>query len=126
MPTNNVAPMKVNSDAKVASLNADQVDGKEASEFLGSDVVMRTADVSVLAANWGQGRATCQAGEIALSGGGLMSGSVPGDAIMDSYPIDSSDDVAATGDTPVGWDVWAYNAHNQSRTLTTYVVCAAL
>jgi hypothetical protein len=120
------APMKVNSDAKVANLNADKIDGKEAGEFLGSDVVVRTADVSVPATDWGQGRATCQAGELALAGGGLMSGSVAGDAIMDSYPINSSDDAAATGDTPAGWDVWAYSAHNQSRTLTTYVVCAAL
>lgn len=119
------APMKVNSNKMVTNLNADKLDGKEASEFLGSDVVVRTADVSVPATNWGQGRATCQAGEIALSGGGLISGSVVGDAVMDSYPIDSSDDAAATGDTPVGWDVWAYNAHNQSRTLTAYVVCAA-
>jgi len=55
----------------------------------------------------------------------LISGSVVGDAIMDSHPINSSNDAAATGDTPAGWDVWAYNAHNQSRTLTACVVCAA-
>ena len=30
------APMKVNSDAKVANLNADKIDGKDSSDFLGA------------------------------------------------------------------------------------------
>lgn len=113
------------SDGAGSTLDADKLDGKDSSQFLGSNVVVRTNDSTVLATSQGQGRATCQTGEIALAGGAFMDGSITGDAIMDIHPINSGNNRALAGDTPTGWDVWAYNAHNQSRTLTTYAVCAA-
>jgi hypothetical protein len=123
----NKPPLAVNATAgKATNLNADKIDGQEASAFLGSDVVVRTNDATIPATSWGQGRATCQAGEIALAGGGYMDGSVTTDAIMDLYPINSVNGRAVGGDTPKGWDVWAYNGHDESRLLTAYAICAAL
>ncbi len=67
------APMKVNSGAKVADLNADKLDGMGAGQLQGFHTLRVTStDVTTLASTGnrnGFGTASCQAGEQAISGG---------------------------------------------------------
>jgi len=66
------APMTVNSSIRVDSLNADQVDGKSASEFVANNIYKRE---SALEAGTDKGDGTfvlgqaCDAGDVLLSGG---------------------------------------------------------
>jgi hypothetical protein len=80
------APMKVNSAAKVANLNADKLDGMDAGQLQGfSTLRVSTTDVNSTAGANGSGTASCQAGEQAISGAAqLLSGQV--DHIFYSQP----------------------------------------
>jgi hypothetical protein len=66
------APMTVNSSTRVNSLNADQVDGKSASQFVANSIYKRE---SAIAAGTDKGDGTfvldqaCDAGDVLLSGG---------------------------------------------------------
>jgi hypothetical protein len=66
------APMTVNSATRVDNLNADQVDGKSASEFVASNIYKRE---SAIAAGTDKGDGTfvigqaCDPGDVLLSGG---------------------------------------------------------
>jgi hypothetical protein len=66
------APMSVNSSTRVDSLNADQVDGKSASEFVANNIYKRE---SAVAAGTDKGDGTfvlgqaCDPGDVLLSGG---------------------------------------------------------
>ncbi|HJQ30343.1 MAG TPA: hypothetical protein VJ827_13470 [Rubrobacter sp.] len=66
------APMTVNSSTRVDSLNADQVDGKSASEFVANNIYKRE---SAIAAGTDKGDGTfvigqaCDPGDVLLSGG---------------------------------------------------------
>jgi hypothetical protein len=66
------APMTVDSDKKVADLNADKLDGKSADDFVSED---KTYRVTELENGLGGGldetvRAECDSGDIVLGGGG--------------------------------------------------------
>lgn len=81
------APMTVNSSTRVDSLNADQVDGKSASEFVASNIYKRE---SAVAAGTDKGDGTfvlsqaCDPGDILLSGGPAnVNGS---SAMVESFP----------------------------------------
>jgi hypothetical protein len=66
-------PMKVNSAAKVANLNADKLDGMDAGQLQGfSTLRVSTTDVNTTEGSNGFGTASCQAGEQAISGGVQM------------------------------------------------------
>jgi hypothetical protein len=91
------APMKVNSSTRVTGLNADLVDGKDASQFMASSTYMREFNPSGTFPNQG-GPGTlkndgtrviskpCDPGDRLLSGGpaSVDSGSV----VLDSFPSD--------------------------------------
>jgi hypothetical protein len=69
------APMKVNSAAKVANLNADKLDGMDAGQLQGfSTLRVSTTEVTTIANQNGFGTASCQAGEQAISGGVQLRG----------------------------------------------------
>jgi hypothetical protein len=115
-------PMKVNSDTKVANLNADKLDGMNAGQLQGfSTLRVSTTDVTTPAGSNGFGIASCQAGEQAISGGvGLVSGDFTkifyvepgGTPVVDS----------ATGKI-TGWRAdWFTQADNKVR---VYAVCAS-
>jgi hypothetical protein len=92
------APMKVNSSTRVAGLNADQVDGKDASQFMASSIYLRefTLDPNQNPNQGGPGilkpdgtrviSQKCDSGDRLLSGGpaSVDSGSV----VLDSFPSD--------------------------------------
>jgi hypothetical protein len=92
------APMKVNSSTRVAGLNADQVDGKDASQFIASSIYLRefTLDPNQVPNQGGPGilkpdgtrviSQKCDSGDRLLSGGpaSVDSGSV----VLDSFPSD--------------------------------------
>jgi hypothetical protein len=66
------SPMRVNSATRVDSLNADQVDGKSASEFVANNIYKRESAV-VAGTDKGDGTfvlaQACDAGDVLLSGG---------------------------------------------------------
>jgi hypothetical protein len=92
------APMKVNSSTQVAALNADQVDGKSASQLMASSTYLRefTLDPNQVPNQGGPGTLkpdgtrviskSCDPGDRLLSGGpaSVDSGSV----VLDSFPSD--------------------------------------
>jgi hypothetical protein len=85
------APMTVNSSTRVDSLNADQVDGKSASEFVASNIYKRE---SAIAAGTDKGDGTfvisqaCDPGDVLLSGGPAnVNGS---SAMVESFPSPGS------------------------------------
>jgi hypothetical protein len=64
------APMTVNSSAKVANLNADQLDGKDSTQFLSAEPYTVPNTDSVLGGATNQSiLVKCDQGDIALSGG---------------------------------------------------------
>jgi hypothetical protein len=116
------APMKVNSETKVANLNADKLDGMDAGQLQGFHTLrVSTTDVTAPAGSTDFVTASCQAGEQAISGGvGLVSGDYTkifyvepgGTPVVDS----------ATGKI-TGWNArWFTQADNKVR---VYAVCAS-
>ena len=81
------APMNVNSTTQVNALNADQVDGKSASDLISEDKIYTT---SVFEGGTGEGTdvdlsADCDSGDIVLGGGGR--GDFSSDLLRLSEPI---------------------------------------
>ncbi len=93
------SPMTVNSDTKVANLNADSLDGEDSTEFLSSGNFYQKNEIrngSLNGVNVGQ--ISCNSGDQMLSGGyGLLAGS---GHVFTSQPLLSG---AATGGWSVAW-----------------------
>ena len=65
-----VAPMKVDSQARVANLNADRLDGKDSTAFLPAEIYKVSATSEEIQPGFGRGvQVFCDAGDVALSGG---------------------------------------------------------
>jgi hypothetical protein len=64
------APMKVDSQARVANLNADRLDGKDSTAFLTAEIYKVSATSEEIQPGFGRGvQVFCDAGDVALSGG---------------------------------------------------------
>jgi hypothetical protein len=118
-------PMKVNSQTKVANLNADKLDGMNAEQLQGFRTLrVSTTDVTSNAGTIGTngfGTASCQPGEQAISGGADLRG---GDATQIFYFESGGEPVvdAATGRI-TGWQSsWFTKLDSEVR---VYAVCAS-
>src|SRR4051812_39185501 len=115
-------PMKVNSDTKVANLNADKLDGMDAGQLQGFHTLrVSTTDMSVPAGSGVTTAASCQAGEQAVSGGAELRS---GDMFRIFYQSPGGVPVVdpTTGQI-TGWKVdWFTQA---AATLRVYAVCAS-
>ena len=116
------APMKVNSAAKVANLNADKLDGMDAGQLKGfSTLRVSTTDVNTFAGANGFGFASCQTGEQAISGGAKMA-SGAFDKIFYSEPGGTPTVDPTTGQL-TGWEAhWFTQADVKVR---VFAVCAS-
>ena len=112
------APMKVNSDTQVANLNADKVDGLNASQLGGLSGVepvgaagpLDSTDIKVT-------RVTCPEGKIAIGGGARMNGFINVAALHESHQGFSSP------------HTWLVSAHEHGPTdkeweLDGFAICA--
>jgi hypothetical protein len=111
------APMKVNSDAQVANLNADKLDGKSANE-IGVNGVGRVGATSASNSDSGKGvTATCPAGKVLVGSGYAIDGGTTGthptaesDVVINAiYLSDTSVQVSAVEDEPTSAN-WSLTA----------------
>lgn len=122
-----------------SGLNADILDGQEASAFLPATGKAADSDLldgldssafltkaiynyrSVTGA--GRVRAFCLPGETVAGGGGFAhaGGTSPFTALIESYPISDATGAFATGTTAIGWQV----AREDFGVATTFVVCVS-
>ena len=108
------APMKVNSDAQVANLNADKVDGLDASQLGGLSGVEQVGVAGQLnSTDIKSTSVKCPEGKIAIGGGARMNGFINVASIHDSHQEFSSArswKVAAHehGPTDKEWELDAY------------------
>ncbi len=110
------APMKVNSGAKVFNLNADKIDGKDSSQFLGTTYV-RSVDKETLANSGGFATASRFSGDRATGGGVELRG---GQATKVFYFQPGGIPV---GNPPTGWQS-SWFADDVLAEVRVYVVCA--
>ena len=112
------APMKVNSDAQVANLNSDKVDGLNASQLGGLSGVEQVSVAGQLNSNDIKVMfATCPEGKVAIGGGARMNGFINVAALHDSHQ--------GFGDPRY----WVVGAHEHGPTdkeweLDAYAICA--
>ncbi|MBA3414082.1 MAG: hypothetical protein H0U10_02515 [Chloroflexia bacterium] len=108
-------PMVVSSNTLVASLNADQVDGKDATAFLANNIYKREAATDAGTA-LGDGtfskEQACDAGDVLLSGGPASVARTS--AVLDSFP------------TPGNLRSWSVRIEKNGQTdaWTVVVLCA--
>ena len=67
---------------------------------------------------------TCPSGKAALGGGARLAGSgTDSDALIASYPVNSTLGAPANGQTPIGWQARIVNQSSGATQALTYVVC---
>ena len=133
------APFQVGNSTVVSNLDADQLDGVDASAFQQKGAVVRQGQ-STFTPSEGpinrQSRAYCQPGEHAVGGGGHVVALTPDRLgeyytfIVHSAPIASDGEPTADGTQAAGWLVEATNTANamtgqtgRNANLVSYVVC---
>jgi hypothetical protein len=109
-------PMTVNSSARVANLNADRLDNKDASAFLSST---NYSAVSTEGPGAGTGAVRrlevhCRAGDLPLGGG--IANVDPGTVVLSSFP--------ELRFTPPGWVVSVQHDNTLDNDLVAVVLCA--
>jgi hypothetical protein len=112
------APMKVNCDAQVANLNADKVDGLDASQLGGLSGVEQVGVAGQLNSNDIKVTfATCPEGKVAIGGGARMNGFINVAALHDSHQEFSS---------PRTWKVAAHEhgPTDKEWELDAFAICA--
>jgi hypothetical protein len=112
------APITTNGRGRVVNLNADLLDGVEASGFARSTWVIR--DVTASAADNGVTNAVsnCNSGEIAVGGG--VTWSVTPTA---SQHVSLSTPIGASGGPATGWSASVYNNSGSARAFTVRAIC---
>ena len=100
------APMKVNSTTRIAGLHADQLDGKEASQFVANSTYRLGQGEEAAGTLLDDGTRVmnqqCLAGDRMISGG--LASVTKGSVVLDSYPSDSITWTARIN--PVAGDNW--------------------
>ncbi len=87
-------PMRVNSDARVAKLNSDKIDGKDSAAFFSGKIyAVRDSKAGLGGGQLTAVGAACDAGDVVLGGGGGASDSdaIREDTVNFSHPV--SDDI---------------------------------
>jgi hypothetical protein len=80
---------------------------------------------SILGGTRGRAVASCPSGQHAIGGGGAFEhGAETGDAIVSSYPSDSSGSFVGSGTRPSAWTAAAYNGDVDSRSFEVWAVCS--
>jgi hypothetical protein len=107
------APISVNSATQVTNLNADQVDGKSAFEFMPRNVYKTeaTTDIGTAAGNTEKKAMFCDGGDLLLSGGPASVDE--GSKVLDSYPSD-----------PITWTARIYPDSPSGDEFTVVIMCA--
>lgn len=133
------APLAVNRSTKVTRLNADLIDGLDASAFQRKGAAVRVSAPTFTPSEGPinrQARAFCAAGEHAVGGGGVVTALTPDRLgeyftfLVHSTPITAAGDLPGAGAQAGGWLVEATNTANamsgqtgRDAELTAYVVC---
>jgi hypothetical protein len=139
------APLTVSEGAgKATNLDADKLDGKDSTEFLGTTIKVRYGSLVRVPKSGPVVRASfayCQTGEKFLSGGHTVTDD-PSDppaanqsGVYDTFAIEGSpvtqtgSKVPTDGGTPIGWHAGVKNnsaqVANKDVLLRTYAVCAS-
>jgi len=119
-------PLVVNNSAGTATnLDADQLDGQDASAFLPGEIYEKSVSGSVPADNSAGLTVSCDPQDVAVSGSYAISQAGRDLNVTSERRVDERFD-AETGETnPSGWHVIAENTDTTaSATLTVYVNCA--
>jgi hypothetical protein len=111
------APMKVNSGAKVFNLNADKIDGKDSSQFLGTTYV-NAVDKETSANNHGTATASCFSSSDRATGGGVELRDGTASKVFYFSPSGTP-----VGDPPTAWRA-DWFADDVLAKVRVYVVCA--
>ena len=117
-------PVVVNAAAgKATNLDADQLDGQDSTDFLPAEIYENSASQSISPDSSAGTTATCDTGDVAVSGSYAMLGSRL-DVTSERRVDDRFDE--ETGQTnPSGWHVIAENPDTSAEgTITVYVNCA--
>jgi hypothetical protein len=109
------APMKVDSQAKVANLNADEIDGKDSSEFLAASTYTSESPLTS-GVNVGNGSGIhhaswqCDQGDELLTGGYRWAVNSTSLAVVGSWPSNNTWLVqwANTSDANQPYEMWVY------------------
>jgi hypothetical protein len=121
-------PMAVNSKARVANLNADKVDGKDADAFLGDTITVVGSSGPIAPNDFGTVIALCPPGHQATGGGPSLE-NVFTMVVTQSSPLINGNDAFSTpnGQNPAadGWVAHARNNGTTNQTMKVAVVCAA-
>lgn len=147
-------PFITNAQAVALGLNADKVDGKDASELQGApgpagpagatgpagpagpagptNVIVRTGLATTVVGGgvYARSTAACQSGERAVGGGmtvtaGTFNMGTTGANPGGSFPSDGSGDPVAAGATPGAWSAAGVSSTGGSNTIQAYAICAA-
>jgi hypothetical protein len=110
-------PMRVNSSEKVVNLNADEVDGRDSSEFFTGATYLLSETATNTTTTDGTISLQCDTGDIALSGGFSKLGA------SNSFVVDNRPDPETAGGSPTGWYV-SWRNMSAVDEVTGYVVCA--
>lgn len=121
--TTSQAPMTVNSETKVANLNADKLDGKDSSAFLGRNVVAKVNVHDISVSTPTTVPVQCEAGEIA-TGGGAMTNDEAGGTLVSSTPINSEGTPVSEGQTPTGWQA-TFRVTQPDSQVRVMAICAS-
>ena len=117
-------PVVVNAAAGTATnFDADQLDGRDSSAFLPAEIYEKSASQTIPAGSTSGTTATCDPGDVALSGSYAMSGSRL--EVTSERRVDDRFDEETGQTNPSGWHVIADNPDDtESGNLTVYVNCA--
>jgi hypothetical protein len=90
-------------------------------------IVVRKATTPAVPGNTvGVVTVTCEAGEVATGGGGLLSNSFTAPAYVRSHPSEANSEAeAADGETPQAWTTRIVNTSANANDLDGYVICAS-
>ncbi len=119
-------PMTVNADAgKATNLNADKLDGSSSADFLPSEVYEKAVPETILAGSSAGTTASCDPGDVALSGGYAIADTGAYPRVLSGRRVDERFDAETGQVNPSGWHVVTDNPDaTASATITVYVYCA--
>ncbi len=119
------APMTVNSNEKVANLNADRLDDRDSSAFLPSEIYEKPASGTIAAGSSVGTTAYCDPGDVAVSGSYAVADAGAYLKVSSERRVDDRIDGETGKVNPSGWHVMAQNSDTGAgRSITVYVNCA--
>ena len=122
----NSPPLTVNAGAgKAVNLSADELDNKDSSAFLPSEIYEKSASGTVAAGSSAGTTAYCDSGDVAVSGSYAMADAGTYLKVSSERRVDDRIDGETGGVNPSGWHVTSQNSDaGAGRSITVYVNCA--